>query len=669
MKRIRRTLPRRSVGRLTIALGLLAALVGAASAVAKSPTPAITSKAVCAAVPVGYARCFSRVVTNKAGKPLVSPDAPPAGSYGPVQFQTAYGLTAAAAASTTEVVAIVDAYDDPNAKADLDAYSANYGLPVMPTCSGAPAAGCFKKVNQTGGSTPPSGDSGWGLEISLDLDTVHAICPNCGILLVEGNSANDSDLYTAEDYAAGQANVVSNSWGESEYSGQTSDDSYFNHPGIAITVSSGDSGYGAQYPAASRYVTSVGGTHLVLNGSNQRTSETVWGCEPDQGCGEGAGSGCSSFDAKPAWQTDSGCSKRTIADVAADADPDTGAAVYDTYGYGGWIQVGGTSLAAPLIGAVYALAGVGGTSDYPSSYPYAHTSSLFDVTSGHNGSCGGSYLCTAMAGYDGPTGLGTPNGTAAFAPGGGGGSQPTVTSFSPTSGPVGTSVTINGTNFSGVTAVKFHGTAATTYTVNSTVKITATVPSGATTGPISVTTGAGTGTSSTNFTVTTGGSQPTVTSFSPTSGPVGTSVTINGTNFSGVTAVQFNGTAATTYTVNSTVKITATVPSGATTGPISVFTGGGTGTSATSFTVTSGTGPKITGFSPAFGRTGAKVLISGSGFTGATSVKLGGVTASFTVQSASRISATVPSMSPGNYKWQVTTPGGTATSTNNFMHL
>jgi hypothetical protein len=660
--------------RAALGLGLLAALVGAASAVAARPLPALKySRPVCATVPVGKARCMSYVVTNKAGKPLASPNV--ATGYGPVQFQTAYGLTAAAAAATTKVVAIVDAYDNPNAQSNLNTFSMNFGLPVMPTCSGAPAAGCFKKVNQTGGSTFPAGDTGWGLEIALDVDTVHAVCPKCGILLVEASSNNDSDLYAAVDYAAAHANVVSNSWSGGEYSSETADDSHFNHPGVAITVATGDDGYwpqsayGTQYPSTSRYVTSVGGTTLNLNVNNTRLSETVW---------SGAGSGCSLFEPKPAWQTDTGCAKRTSADVSADANPTTGAAVYDTYGYGGWIRVGGTSLATPLIGAVYALAGVGGTSGYPSSYPYAHTASLFDVTSGGNGSCSSSYLCTAKPGFDGPTGLGTPRGIAAFQSGGGGGggNPPTVTSFSPTSGAVGTNVLITGSHFTGLTGVRFGGMAASTFTFNSDTSVSARVPSGAGTGPISVTTGNGTGTSGSNFTVTVGGgSPPTVTSFSPTSGPVGTSVAITGTNFSGVISVQFNGKSATSYIANSSTKITASVPSGATTGKISVSTGAGTATSASSFTVTTSGGgvggvPTVSGFTPTFGFPGTRVTITGTNLTGATSVKLGSVAATFTVNSSTRITATVPNLRLlGSYRWSVTTPGGTATSLSFFRYF
>jgi subtilase family serine protease len=201
---------------------------------------------------------------------------------------------------------------------------------------------------------------------------------------------------------------VSNSYGGGESSSETSsENTYYNHPGVAITASSGDGGYGVEFPAASRYVTAVGGTSLSKASNTRGWTETAW---------SGAGSGCSSYVTKPAWQTDSGCSRRTVADVSAVADPNTGVAVYDSTSYQGlkgWLVFGGTSVASPIIGTVYALAGNASAVNY-GSYPYSHTSSLYDVTSGSNGSCGGTYLCTAGAGYDGPTGLGTPNGTSAF---------------------------------------------------------------------------------------------------------------------------------------------------------------------------------------------------------------------------------------------------------------
>lgn len=348
---------------------------------------------------LGTVRCHSHVVTDQNGNPHAG--AGPSG-YGPAQFSAAYGLPANAPAGQT--IGIVDAYDDPNIENDLAVYSGHYSLPSCTT-----ANGCFQKMDQRGGTSYPPKNAGWSLEISLDVEIAHAICPNCKILLVEADSNSLTNLLAAVNTAASHATVVSNSWGASEFSGQTSD-SYakaFNHPGIPITVSSGDSGYGVEWPAASQYVTAVGGTTLKLDSNNNRSSETVW---------SGSGSGCSAYEPKPSWQNNTGCVKRTVADVAADADPNTGAAVYDSVRYqgrSGWFQVGGTSLSSPLIAAVYALAG-NGLSVFDGSFSYSHTSSLFDVISGNNGTCSVSYLCTATSGYDGPTGNGTPKGTGAF---------------------------------------------------------------------------------------------------------------------------------------------------------------------------------------------------------------------------------------------------------------
>jgi len=334
---------------------------------------------------------------DNTGKPVAV--GTPSG-YGPADLRAAYKLTGTGSASQT--IAIVDAYDDPNAESDLAVYRSQFGLPACTT-----ANGCFRKVDQNGGTTYPRGDQGWAEEISLDLDMASAICPNCHILLVEAKTNAFANLTAGVDRAALMgATVISNSYGGSEYSGEVSDQSHYNHPGIAITVSTGDAGYGTEFPAASQYVTAVGGTSLKKDGSARGFSETVW---------SGAGSGCSAYITKPTWQTDAGCAKRTVADVSAIADPNTGVAVYDTYRLhpGGWLVFGGTSVASPIIASVYAVAGNAASVTY-GSYPYAHTTSLFDVVSGSNGSCGGSYLCTGAAGYDGPTGLGTPNSSAAF---------------------------------------------------------------------------------------------------------------------------------------------------------------------------------------------------------------------------------------------------------------
>ncbi|MFJ2930876.1 peptidase S8 [Streptomyces massasporeus] len=331
--------------------------------------------------------------------------------YGPTDLRNAYGLTSAAANNGSgRTIAIVDAYDDPNAESDLAAYRSHYGLPACTT-----ANGCFKKVSQTGSTTAlPTADSGWAGEISLDLDMASAVCPNCHITLVEAKSASMANLGTAVNEAVSLgAKYVSNSYGGGESSSDaTYDSTYFNHPGVAITVSAGDAGYGAEYPAASKYVTAVGGTSLTASSTTRGWTESVWRTSST----EGTGSGCSAYDTKPAWQTDTGCAKRMIADVSAVADPATGVSVYDTYGADGqgWATYGGTSASAPIIASVYALAGTPSTGSYPAQFPYANTSALNDVTSGSNGSCTTSYFCTARTGYDGPTGLGTPEGLGAF---------------------------------------------------------------------------------------------------------------------------------------------------------------------------------------------------------------------------------------------------------------
>ncbi len=332
------------------------------------------------------------------------PERRPAAAFGPAQFHSAYNLPTTAPSAQT--IGIVDAFDDPSIESDLANYSSYYGLPPCTT-----ANGCFKKVNQSGGTLPPIKDPGWALEIALDVETAHAICQNCKILLVEATSATIANLYAAENEAVKLgATAISNSWLAGEYANETADDVNFNHPGVAITASSGDNGYGVGYPAASRYVTAVGGTTLALGAGGSYGGESAW---------SGSGSGCSAYEPKPAWQTDTGCARRSVADVSADADPNTGAAVYNTvsyFGQTGWFQVGGTSLSSPLVASVYALTGnFGGP-----SAPYGHAGSLHDVTSGSNGTCTPPYLCTGGVGYDGPTGLGSPNGLGAFS----GGSAP-----------------------------------------------------------------------------------------------------------------------------------------------------------------------------------------------------------------------------------------------------
>jgi subtilase family serine protease len=357
----------------------------------------------------GLASCNAHVLTDAKNNPLVSQT--PAG-FSPSDIRSAYNLTGRT--KTNRVVAIVDAYDDPGIKNDLDVYSRAFGLPVLPPCKTNAAKSpipCFQKINQRGAASLPAPNGGWAMEIALDVETVHGLCENCSIILVEASSPNMKNLLAAVDTAVtAGANVVSNSYGGPEFPGETAFDFHFKRSGIAFTVSSGDSGYGVQYPAASPFVTAVGGTSLYLTPDGKYQNEDAW---------SGAGSGCSQFEAKPVWQKDAKCPGRTVADVSAVADPNTGFAVYSSTspkGAKGWFTVGGTSLAAPIIAAVYALSENITTQQPANSLPYSFgsLSNLHDVVGGSNGQCSPSYLCSGKTKYDGPTGLGSPNGTGAF---------------------------------------------------------------------------------------------------------------------------------------------------------------------------------------------------------------------------------------------------------------
>lgn len=398
--------PRRFIGLLllTLVASLVAAVDPAGARNEKEEQGGGTShRAVCGPPRHSGAQCHARVATDDRGAPLAA--AGPVG-FTPEQLQAAYALPSASAGAG-RTVAVVAAYDAPSAEADLAVYRSQFGLP---SCT--KANGCFRKVDQKGGTKYPRPDARWAQEIALDLAMVSAICPNCKILLVEATSNNFTDLGAAVDRAVTLGAVaVSNSYGAPEFSAQTAPKyaNHYNHPGVAITASSGDAGYGVQFPAASAHVTAVGGTTLVPDSTTLRGfTETAW---------SGAGSGCSAYSPKPTWQRDLGCHRRSVADIAAVADP--GVAIYSSYPYqgrSGWLTMGGTSAAAPIVAAIYALAGNTAKVNPPyAASLYSHTESLFDVTTGMNGSCGAAtYLCTAGVGYDGPTGLGTPNGLGVF---------------------------------------------------------------------------------------------------------------------------------------------------------------------------------------------------------------------------------------------------------------
>jgi hypothetical protein len=379
--------------------------------------PQLPHVRVCSDPAPGEAACHARIRTDRYGTFALATK--PQG-FGPAELQSAYTVPTGAGSGVT--VAIVDAFDDPSAESDLATYRSTFGLPPCTSSNG-----CFKKVNQNGQASPlPKPDAGWSGEIALDVDMVSAICPSCKILLVEANSPSMNDLGAAENAAVQLgATVVSNSFGGGENGADTSfDKNFFNHPGVAIFASAGDSGFGVEYPAASPNVIAVGGTALAKSSSNARGwVESVWGSVANNN--GGTGSGCSKVEAKPSYQKDPSCPNRTVADVAAVADPSTGVAVFNA---GKWGVFGGTSAASPIVASIFALTGHG-TGD--ASFIYANTADFFDVTSGANGSCGKSYLCTGAVGYDGPTGNGTPNATAMQ----GGTSNPPPTNPPPTNPP------------------------------------------------------------------------------------------------------------------------------------------------------------------------------------------------------------------------------------------
>ncbi|HEY1642894.1 MAG TPA: carboxypeptidase regulatory-like domain-containing protein [Streptosporangiaceae bacterium] len=352
------------------------------------------------------AQCFALIKTNRRDQIQANVAGPLTTALGPADIQSAYDLPAAGGAGMT--VAVVDAFGYDNAEADLATFRSYYGLPACTTQNG-----CFTKVDQSGGASYPADNSGWAEETALDLDAVSSACPLCHVLLVEGNSTAFDDLGTAVDTAVRLgAQFVSNSYGiAGEDPAEASLDHYYDHPGTVVTAATGDSGGLVSYPASSPDVTAVGGTTLTRDASAARGwTESAWAS---------GGAGCSAYEPRPAYQqpVSADCpGNRATADIAADANPSTGLSVFDTDQEAGWMQVGGTSLSAPLMAAMYALAGPPAAGTYPVTYPYddpSQSGDLHDVASGSDGTCG-TLLCTAGPGWDGPTGLGTPNGVSAL---------------------------------------------------------------------------------------------------------------------------------------------------------------------------------------------------------------------------------------------------------------
>ena len=362
------------------------------------------SQAVCSPTKANEVRCDAVIDTTPSAGAASPVSTVPIG-FGPAEFHHAYNLPTRSRRKNP-VIAIVGAYDNPDSKNDLDVYNQTFGLPYFPSCGSTIKTSCYQKVTQAKVMTT---NQSWIVESSLDVQTSHQICQNCKIILVEAATSNIEDMIWANDKAVSLgANVVNDSWGRGESSATKDYDTHFSRLGVTFVASSGDSGYNSHYPASSPYFTAVGGTSLLLDSSKNWLKETAWAK---------GGSNCSINEPKPVFQKDTGCTRRSVADVSADADDEvSGAAIYDTFGIdgvGGWLKLGGTSLAAPLISGVYGLSAA--SPGRGNSLPYLHGNSanLHDVQAGTNGGCT-TYICLAGTGYDGPTGLGTPNGLTAF---------------------------------------------------------------------------------------------------------------------------------------------------------------------------------------------------------------------------------------------------------------
>ena len=412
-----------------MALGLLTTLVSPAMARTTTPdvdaTRAPRQRRVCPREGGLTVACQAIVVTQSDG---VRPQALPGPSgLGPFDLAAAYGLPdprGSAWVWNGRKVIIIDAYDNPRAEFDLAVYRQTFGLPPCTT-----ANGCFKRISQEKGTRLPRADVVWGQEIDLDLQMASAICPLCKITLIAATSPQLPDITRAARRAVSRnTSAISNSYATDESPENNAFESAYDQAGIAVTASSGDVGYASTFPATSPHVIAVGATSLVRDASPRGWDETAW---------SGGGSWCStSFDAPP-WQlslvaadpSGSTCTRRSIADVAVVGDPATGVAVYDSYGSVGgdnWYQFGGTSVGAPIVAALFAMANDAVQSSaypYPARRIYEQRAALHDITSGSNGNSRNDcwpaspdpyYLCHAQVGYDGPTGLGTPNGLGAF---------------------------------------------------------------------------------------------------------------------------------------------------------------------------------------------------------------------------------------------------------------
>jgi hypothetical protein len=579
------------------ALLAVVALAPATSSTALAAGAAYTPRRVCADALPGRAACTAMRLVPAGARPAVTYREPFPGFLTAEALHAAYSLPGETASSTLQTVAVIDAFDDPTAEADLGVYDERFHLPACTT-----ANGCFRKVNQEGQASPlPREEGEWASEASIDVQMAHAICQSCRVLLVEADDESFANLGTAVNAAVNAgATEISNSYAGQEepaaagvFTGYNS--AYYDHPGVVLTASSGDCGYlnegclgkagAANFPASSPDVVAVGGT--TLTDGEGAWESTVWG--------EG-GSGCSQIFAAPPWQSvvadfsATGCGEqRSVADVAAIGDPETGVDVYDSTpeypgGPTGWGVWGGTSVSSPIVAAEFALAGGAHGVPYPAATLYSHAGeagALYDVVSGGNGSCAeGDTSCRAAVGFDGPSGVGSPVGLSAFSTPGSPASTstPTIagaaeqgqtlteTAGTWTNSPTSLSEQWELCNASGGGCSAIASASGLSYTltsgdVDSTIRVQETASNASGSGPPAA--------SAQTATVAGDTLTLSITSFKPLSGRPGKSVTIKGTGFNASSTVSFDGVRASVKSVSAN-KLKVKVPAGAGTGPISV---------------------------------------------------------------------------------------------------
>jgi len=620
-----------------------------------------SAQAVCGQPGVGVAQCLTYVLKPSGVTPAASlPTGLP-----PSTIEGVYGYTSSSTAGFGQTIALVDAYNDPDATSDLDAFSAQYGLPLECTGGSSPPS-CFEfnQVNQTGGSSLPGTNAGWALEISLDIEWAHALAPAANILLVEANSNSTSDLLAAEQYAAENANYVSNSWGSSEYDEESTGDSTFTQPGVSYFAAAGDSGGAVEWPSSSPDVISVGGTSLTFTSGGSLAQERAWS--------EGGG-GCSIYETASTYQSTGTVhcgGMRATPDLALDADPNSGVSVYDSIAYdggSGWWTVGGTSAATPMVAAEAAVTGA----DVNAQYVYARPANIpfRDITIGSNG-------FPALTGYDLATGLGAWS----YTPG-------AVTGITATS--VSGGITLNWSAPSGASATGYtiwRGTTSgqettdiatvtaptTTYTDTSTTpgspyyyEVQAANASGV--GPFSSQVTANGGLNS-SYTVTFNANGGTGT-MTPETENVATPLTPNSFTFSGYSFSGWNTLAngsGTPYANGASYPFTQSATLYA------QWTANSSGPPPSgpppSGPAPSSSPPAVTGVSPSSGPLsgGTSVTITGAGFattSGATTVDFGSTAASeVSCSTATSCTATSPGEAAGSVDVTVSDPNGTSTA-------